>query len=96
MPESYTIQQALNDFREENNRRFDKVDAAQAHTNGDVTDLKMWRGYLTGGVTVIAIIVIPLLVYVWQQSQSQSSQLQSLSNYQQKYQYETTINNKNH
>lgn len=92
--DSYSVKEMIEEFRAENNRRFDKVDAAQAHTNGDVSILKMWRGYITGAVSVIIVIVIPLLVYVWNQAQKQRSKLEALSNYQQLY--EITTNDKNH
>lgn len=36
-------------------------------TNGDVKGLKMWRSFVTGGMSVITAIVIPLLIYIWYQ-----------------------------
>lgn len=72
--------------------RFSRIDVAQAHTNGDVTSLKLWRAFLGGGLAIITLLVIPLLVYVWNQSQEQRSRLEVLSNYQQKYE---KINNNN-
>lgn len=74
--------------------RFSRIDVAQAHTNGDVSALKMWRGYITGALAVITVIVIPLLVYVWNQAQKQRSKLDALSNYEQSY--EITTNDQNH
>lgn len=91
--DSYSIKEELAAFRQENNRRFDKVDAAQAHTNGDVSSLKIWKGVLTGALAVITLIVIPLIVYVWEQSQDSRSKIEALSNYQQQYQ-QIDINNK--
>lgn len=82
--DNYSIKEMIADFREENNRRFDEVDAAQAHTNGDVSNLKIWRGYLTGATAVIVVLVIPLIVYVWNQSQDKVT-AQTLSAYSQLY-----------
>lgn len=87
--DTYTVKEMIEEFRAENNRRFDKVDAAQAHTNGDVGLLKLKHAELRGGIRVFCIvfsvIVLPLLVYVWDQAQHQKSRLEAISNYQQKY-----------
>ncbi len=80
--DSYSFKEIIAEFRKEMAERFDKVDDAQAHTNGDVSDLKVWKAFLTGGLAVVTLIVIPLLVYVWQQSQHQ---LQTIDTYKQKY-----------
>lgn len=34
-------------------------------TNGSVINLKIWRGILTGGFTVVILLVIPLIVYAF-------------------------------
>lgn len=101
MPEEvYSIKEMLTEFRKdvsnsfnEVDKRFDKVDEAQSHTNGDVSSLKIWKGVLTGALSVITLIVIPLLVYVWSQAQDQRTKLDALSTYQQ--QYETILNKNN-
>lgn len=80
MPEeSYSIKEMITEMRSDINIRFDKVDAAQAHTNGDVSSLKIWKGVLTGALTIVTSMVIPLVVYVWSEAQTNKTALQSLS-----------------
>lgn len=83
--ETFSIKEMIKELRVENNKRFDKVDSAQAHTNGDVTILKIWRGYITGGLAVITILIIPVLIYVIKQNLDTRSQLQTISDQQQTY-----------
>lgn len=49
-------------------------------TNGSIISLRLWRSYLTGGILVVAFLVIPLIVYIFTsehyQLQSQITQLQ--------------------
>lgn len=33
-------------------------------TNGRVSALEGWRGYITGGLTVVVIILVPLLLNI--------------------------------
>lgn len=43
------------------------IDALSEHvkrTNGQIVSLRIWRGFLTGGLAVITAIVIPMLIYV--------------------------------
>lgn len=83
--ESYSIKEMIAEFRKDVNTRFDSVDDAQAHTNGDVSNLKVWRGYITGGLAVVTLILVPLLVYVLKQSIDARTQLQTLNNQSQSY-----------
>lgn len=83
--ESYSIKEMISEFRHDVNARFDDVDNAQAHTNGDVSNLKVWRGYITGGLAVVTLILVPLLVYVLKQSIDARAQLQTLNNHSQSY-----------
>lgn len=83
--EGYSTKEWIAELSKDMNLRFDKVDEAQAHTNGDVTNLKMWRGYITGGLTVISALVIPLVIYVWNTSQKVQSRLETLSSMHQTY-----------
>ena len=34
------------------------------YTNGSVNDLKQWRQYIMGGLTVLMVIIIPVLGYL--------------------------------
>lgn len=90
--ESYSVKEVIAEFRQEMKERFDAVDEAQAHTNGDVKSLKLWKAFLTGGMTIISAMVIPLLIYVWGQSKSNTDNIQALINSKQSY---AQINNNN-
>lgn len=41
-------------------------------TNGRVNKLENWRWLLTGGMTIITMLVIPLIVYIWNTQNSSS------------------------
>lgn len=41
-----------------------EVKAHVQKTNGSVASLKMWRGYVTGGLAVLTAIVVPLFFLV--------------------------------
>jgi uncharacterized membrane protein YhaH (DUF805 family) len=43
-------------------------------TNGRVNRLENWRWLLTGGMTIITALVIPLIVYIWNTSSSHAIQ----------------------
>lgn len=34
-------------------------------TNGSVRGLQLWRSYMLGGMTVISMMVIPLVIYIY-------------------------------
>ncbi len=51
------INETLNSFIEINTKEHKLVMHKQDHTNGDVKKLKMWKAYLTGGFSVMAVIV---------------------------------------
>lgn len=44
-------------FIKQNKEDHIKIQNAQAHTNGDVKSLKLWRAYLTGAFAVIAFML---------------------------------------
>lgn len=33
-------------------------------TNGRVSKLEVWRGYVTGGLSILALLVAPVLIYI--------------------------------
>lgn len=61
--EVYTIKEMIQEFREENNKRFDTVDKRldgidmkQAYANGRTRKLELWRSALVGAGMIIAAI----------------------------------------
>lgn len=65
------ILQMLKGLVEKVDAGFDGVHNRQDKTNGnikdnadDITNLKVWRGFITGGLAILGCIVIPLLVIV--------------------------------
>lgn len=51
------INESLTCFIKENSKEHKEVMAKQDHTNGDVKKLKIWKAYLTGGFSVLAVVV---------------------------------------
>lgn len=80
--DSYTIKEMLQEFRDDVKERFDAVDRAQKYTNGNVKEHAMQLAMIKGGLAIVAIIVIPLVVYVWTTEQNHARQLQVLSDNQ--------------
>lgn len=91
--DTYTVKEMLEEIRRDFTVRFDKMDAAQAHTNGDVRKSKLDIAFMKGSIAVIVVIVIPMGVYIWNQSQKQKSKLEALSTFVQTY--ETTLHKNN-
>lgn len=40
------------------------IDAQVKSTNGRVRTLENWRWFISGGLAILALIVVPLLIYV--------------------------------
>lgn len=47
------IEQAIKDLSDQNKLSHEEIIGHQKHTNGDVSDLKVWRAGLAGGLAVI-------------------------------------------
>jgi len=53
MPTLKDVIQKLDDFREENKAEHDEIKKKQDKTNGNVTDLQLWRARMEGAVWVV-------------------------------------------
>ena len=42
---------------------LDRIEAQVVKTNGRVSKLEIWRGYIAGALAIISFVVIPLVVY---------------------------------
>lgn len=47
--------------------KLDLILEQTTKTNGSVTKLRIWRGYITGGLTILSIIVLPMGLWVLSQ-----------------------------
>lgn len=54
----------IDSFMQEIRETLIRIEAQTTKTNGRVSKLENWRGYITGGVSVIVIVLIPLLLMV--------------------------------
>lgn len=46
--------------------QFEELKERMDHTNGKVRKLEIWWSWLTGFSVCLSIVVIPLLIYIWQ------------------------------
>lgn len=63
--EGYSIKEMIQEFRADVSQRLDGIQDRVDKTNGRVKSLEIRNATLTGGIAVISLIVIPLLVYIW-------------------------------
>ena len=43
---------------------FEGIYKRQDKTNGSVSSLKVWRGYITGGLAILTVVVLPMGFWV--------------------------------
>lgn len=58
------IVERLENWKEEVKKELGALTEQVKKTNGSVINLKMWRAYLTGGIGVLTLLVVPLLFMV--------------------------------
>lgn len=58
-------------------QQLDRIEKQTTKTNGSVTTLKQWKAYITGAVSVIVIIGLPILGYLALEVINVNAELQS-------------------
>jgi len=56
-----TIKEILREIQED----IKEIKTQTQKTNGRVSSLEVWRGFITGGVAILAVLVIPLLISIF-------------------------------
>lgn len=51
------LNMCVKDFKDQ----LDRIEGKQDFTNGRVRKLEVWRGYITGGVSILSLLVLPLI-----------------------------------
>lgn len=51
----------IDTFMDEIKETLGRIETQTIKTNGSVRSLQVWRGFITGGLAILALIVIPLL-----------------------------------
>lgn len=59
------LAERLDNFKEEVKKELKALTEQVLKTNGSVTRLKEWRGYILGGLAVIVAVIIPLIYMVF-------------------------------
>jgi hypothetical protein len=59
------IKVSLNDFKESTCSHLERLNGQTAKNTSAWESYKIWRGWITGGLAIISIIVLPLIVYIF-------------------------------
>lgn len=58
------LKNLLDEKFENNDKAHQDIMIKQDHTNGDVSNLKLWRAYITGGLAVVTFMVSALIALI--------------------------------
>lgn len=56
------IKTSLNDFKQNTCEHFTRLNGQTARNTAGIQNYKVWRGFITGGLTVISACLIPLII----------------------------------
>lgn len=56
-------------WREETREQLTRIEAQVTKTNGRVSALENWRWMIIGALTIITMLVIPMVIYIYNSQQ---------------------------
>jgi len=59
-----SIKDQLSRFELSTGQTLEEIKVQTQRTNGSVLSLKLWRSYITGGLVILSVIVLPILAYL--------------------------------
>ena len=64
MQDEYTIREVIHLLKDQ---RVDisEIKSQVQQTNGRVDKLENWRWFITGGISILGLIVVPILIYLF-------------------------------
>jgi len=45
-------------------RKLDRIEQRTIETNGRISKLENWRSFLTGGLAVVTIMIVPIIIWI--------------------------------
>lgn len=78
MDETNYSKRELDTMFKEIQESLKRIEAQTVKTNGSVSGLRIWRGYITGGIAVLTVVVLPILGYLAYQIIALSTKFGSL------------------
>lgn len=54
----------LNRIEGQNKEQLTRIEVQVLKTNGSVANLKSWKSYITGGLTILTIVIVPAIGYL--------------------------------
>ena len=51
----------IDEFMRDIKEALERIEAQTTRTNGRVSSLEIWRGFITGGLVIIGVVLLPIL-----------------------------------
>lgn len=52
----------IDGFLQRIDEKLDRIETQTTKTNGNVRTLQIWRAYLTGGLAILSILIVPIIL----------------------------------